>query len=111
MMRGFQNISGVLYYYSDSGQLLYGWFQDNGHWYYANENGVIQTGFADIDGKTFYLDPVLTGRMVTGWKQIQGKTYYFMPDGSMLRDKLIDENKTVSIFDSDGALVRQYKAQ
>ena len=49
--------------------------------------------------------------MVTGWKQIQGKTYYFMPDGSMLRDKLIDENKTVSIFDSDGALVRQYKAQ
>lgn len=111
MMRGFQDISGVLYYYSASGQLLYGWFQDNGHWYYADEKGIVQTGFTEVDGKTFYLDPKLTGRMVTGWKEISGKTYYFLPDGSLNRDKLIDEDKTVSIFDADGALVRQYSAK
>ena len=111
MMHGFQDISGVLYYYGTNGQLLYGWFQDNGHWYYADEKGIVQTGFVDVEGKTFYLDPILTGRMTTGWKKVDGKTYYFMPDGAMNRDKLIDENKMVSVFDDDGVLVTQYSAK
>ena len=34
-----------------------------------------------------------------------------MPDGAMNRDKLIDENKMVSVFDDDGVLVTQYSAK
>ena len=110
MMHGFQDISGLLYYYGDTGQLQYGWFKDNDHWYYADEKGIIQTGFTEIDGKTFYLDPMLTGRMATGWKRIGEKTFYFLPDGSLNTNKLIDENRIVSVFDKDGSLITQYHA-
>ena len=64
----------------------------------------------EVDGKTFYLDPMLTGRMTTGWKTIGEKIYFFMPDGSLNTEKLIDENNLVSVFDSDGALITQYQA-
>ena len=110
MMHGFQNISGILYYYDQAGRLQYGWFKDNNHWYYANEKGIVQTGMTEVDGKTFYLDPMLTGRMTTGWKTIGEKIYFFMPDGSLNTEKLIDENNLVSVFDSDGALITQYQA-
>ena len=43
----------------------------------------MQTGFVDIDGNRYYLNPP-GGNMITGWNQINGDWYIFNTSGHQL---------------------------
>ena len=48
--------------------------------YYMNEDGVRQTGFITVEGKTYYMGT--DGVMQTGWLELDGSRYYLNEDGS-----------------------------
>lgn len=51
------------WYYYDHGEVKKGWLLDGADWYYLNpENGLMETGFVTVDGKTYYLNE--DGRML-----------------------------------------------
>ena len=61
---GWISQDGQWVYYDKSGELHKGWLEYNGDWYYLDEeNGIMQTGFVSVDGKTYYL--LSDGKMLT----------------------------------------------
>ena len=64
--------------------------QPKNSWFLFNSNGEMQTGwYRDDDNNWYYLNPLkdnTQGMMVTGWKQIEddGNWYYFDTDGKMV---------------------------
>ena len=61
-----------------------GWKKNGETWYYYGEEGLMRTGFQEIDGETYFFEP--SGVMCTGWRQIDGKWYLFEKgDGQMTR--------------------------
>lgn len=60
--------------------------QVNGHWYFANTNGTLATGFKNIAGnRTVYYDPS-NAQMIHGEARIGGHWYFFaMNNGNMAR--------------------------
>ena len=82
------------YYYFDpsSGAMAVGWkkiaVSDNettvDYWYYFGADGVRQTGWQNIDGKTYYFEKY-DGRMYADqWLYINDNYYYFDANGAML---------------------------
>lgn len=93
---------GNTYFYKD-GEKVTGWVEEDGVWYYMNEDtgamteeswvkvnnvwyafdddGHMLTGWQEIDGKWYYLKD--WGGMATGWQQVDGKWYYLKGDGAM----------------------------
>lgn len=57
----------------------YGWFEDDGTWYYGDGNG----------------------NRKTGWQTLDGKWYYFHSDGAMASDEWIDD----CYLGADGAML------
>ena len=66
-------------------QLSEGWNAIDGEYYYINSNGDKLTGFQNIEGKCYYLDPESEGKRLYGWRKISEKWYYFgsAEDGAM----------------------------
>ncbi len=60
-----------------------GWSNQDGNWYYYNSEGQIHKGWLNLDGDWYYLNPE-NGVMATGFIQVEGKTYYMLSDGKML---------------------------
>lgn len=93
---------GNTYFYKD-GEKVTGWVEEDGEWYYMNEDtgamteeswvkvnnvwyafdddGHMLTGWQEIDGKWYYLKD--WGGMATGWQQVDGVWYYLKGDGAM----------------------------
>ena len=90
-LTGFQsNLDGTAeqdhpYYFSvDSGQLQLHHFQDaEGNWYYADDDGVVQTGTVLIDGVPYQFDA--QGVQTIGWVTIDQATYYYAPEDGTAR--------------------------
>ena len=103
---GFATIGGKNYYLSPS--LATGFFtrydETTGEEskYYADKNGVIQTGLVTVDEGIFFFDE--DGKGVTGWQETDGKTYYFDPYWNQAYTGLnyIDEN--YYYFAEDGTM-------
>ena len=72
------------YYVQDDAEVVTGWLEINGTWYYldADNNGKMVTGWARIDGSWYYFNR--WGKMVTGWARIDGNWYYFNQWGKMV---------------------------
>ena len=67
------------------------WIQDNGNWYYMDNNGVMTTGWQQIDGQWYYFDA--EGYMATGWIELDGKSYYLDPStGAMYANTRTPDN-------------------
>lgn len=62
---------GENWYYYVGGQLQKGWIYDRTGWYYADKNGVMQTGVVQIGGNIYLLAD--SGVMQTGTVVINGK--------------------------------------
>lgn len=56
------------------------WKQVGNNKYYYKEDGTMQKGFLNLDGKTYYFE-TKSGAMVTGIRKIKGVTYLFGDDG------------------------------
>ncbi|NFH80307.1 cell wall-binding protein [Clostridium botulinum] len=91
------------------GKVIKGWYEDNGTWYYLNDEGIMQTGWIkDKDGRWYYLDS--NGAMKTGWLKDKGKWYYLEPSSTGFKGEMYG-NRTATIdgksytFDSTGAWI------
>ena len=64
------------------------WIEDNGNWYYMDNNGVMTTGWQQIDGQWYYMDQA--GVMQKGWFKDNDKWYFLLPNGAMATNTVID---------------------
>lgn len=76
------------------------WMQEDGTWavncwlyvgdktYHVDENGYIQSGLTNINGKVYYLYP--EGTIARSWTLIDGNWYYFNFDGSRAFNTVVD---------------------
>lgn len=67
------------YYFNNEGIMQTGWINDNGKWYYLDSNGVMQIGVINIADKVYYLNE--NGAMQTGRITIDGQSYEFSNNG------------------------------
>ncbi|NFI04332.1 cell wall-binding protein [Clostridium botulinum] len=91
------------------GKVIKGWYEDNGTWYYLNDEGIMQTGWMkDKDSRWYYLDS--NGAMKTGWIKDKGKWYYLEPSSTGFKGEMYG-NRTAIIdgksykFDCTGAWI------
>lgn len=57
---GWNTVDGKDYYFDKvSGAAQKGWFSQTTHWYYADDNGVIQKGGVTYEGKQFQMEELL----------------------------------------------------
>ena len=91
-------IDGKMYHFTDAGELITGWilettgFDDGSsieRYYYADNNGVVQTGWKSINGDWYYFKPIN--------KEFEG--------GYMVTDTWIKDSKGWCYLGSDGCMV------
>ena len=71
-------------------------------WYHFDANGIMQTGFLTLNGKTYYLQS--SGAMKTGWQKISNTWYYFDSSGAMLSNGWRWINSKCYYFDKNGKM-------
>ena len=73
-------IDSAYYYFDKNGVLQTGWINVNGKRYYSNASGKRVTGWQqNIDGRKYFFNKN-TGVMETGWKYSNGKYFYLNPN-------------------------------
>ncbi|WP_455468304.1 KxYKxGKxW signal peptide domain-containing protein [Streptococcus salivarius] len=96
-------IDGNYYYFNQDGQLLVnGSAKSYNSLYLADSEGKLLSGWREIDGKTYYLDPSNQYRYINTTETINGKTYLFGSYAELLRNEtnsgyVSDENGIVRI--------------
>lgn len=98
----------------DNKNIVKGWYENNGKWYYLKDNGVMAENewIQDKDNRWYYLG--YNGEMQTGWfkSPTSGKWYYLEKSsngykGSMYTDgKYIIDGKE-QCFDTNGAWIEE----
>ena len=71
-------------------------------WYHFDANGIMQTGFLTLNGKTYYLQS--SGAMKTGWQKISNTWYYFDSSGAMVSNGWRWINSKCYYFDKNGKM-------
>ena len=71
-------------------------------WYHFDANGIMQTGFLTLNGKTYYLQS--SGAMKTGWQMISNTWYYFDSSGAMVSNGWRWINSKCYYFDKNGKM-------
>ncbi|MBD5142867.1 MAG: hypothetical protein HDT22_04550 [Ruminococcus sp.] len=81
---GMHPLGYASYYADENGILQTGWIQDTetGDMYYAKEDCKLVMGWLYLEGNNYYFDS--DGKMLTGLQEILGKKYYFDENGVML---------------------------
>ena len=81
MATGLKEIDGKIYFFDENGVMQHGWTDADGKRYF-DENGVLQSGKQTINGKTYYLSKY--GALQTGWYvDEENKVYYLGYDGAV----------------------------
>lgn len=97
---GWNYIDGQWYYY-ENGSPRTGWFCDQAHDYYMDENGAAVTGWQEINGKMRYFGQ--TGALRCGWLNADDGVYYLLRNGVITQGwRTIDGDKYC--FDQTGKL-------
>ena len=100
--------SGVWNYVNADGTKATGWLNLNGTWYYLDPaTGVMATGWVNVNGTWYYLNPVsdgYRGAMKTGWVNVSGTWYYLNASGAMLTG-WINDNGTWYYCNASGAML------
>jgi glucan-binding YG repeat protein len=100
---GWINIDNSWRYYSGPA-ITTGWSQNNGTWYYLDDNGMAKTGWIKSEGKWYYLDSC-SGKMVTGWVEENGNWYYLNKSGEM-KIGWLEENGSLYYLNNAGVMVK-----
>ncbi len=80
-----------------------GWVHTENGSYYLNGQGIPVTGWLEIQGVLYYLDPERNGAMATGWADIAGQRYLFTQEGT-LHTGWAGENGKVYYLLPDGSM-------
>lgn len=100
----FYESEGKKFYFGSEGKLITGWFSKWSATYYADDEGVIQTGFTDIEDKTYYFKA--DGRMtVSTWITVGSDKYYSKADGHLAKSETILKWGKKYTFDDRGVLI------
>ena len=88
-----QVIDGYHYFFNSQGAMQKGWINQAGRWYYLNTiqsnlEGAMLKGLFTRNGKTYYTGE--DGVMKTGWQQVDGYWRFFHQDGTMAVNSVID---------------------
>lgn len=96
---------GLKFFFGSDGKLVKGWIKKWTAIYYADEEGVIQTGFVDIVGDTYYFDA--KGKQKKSvWISQDGDRYYIKADGHMAKSETISRWGKKYTFDENGRLMK-----
>lgn len=83
-----QTDKGVMWMQENGAYAVSRWMYGPDRIHYVDEDGYVQLGMTEIDGKNYYLYP--EGTYARGWTQIGSDLYFFFFDGSMAVDTVID---------------------
>ena len=83
-----------------------GWFDADGHRYYAEAETGLLHGLQTIDAQTYLFDD--SGIMQTGFCPLDGKTMYFAPDGAMQKGWITLDDQTY-YADADGGILTGFQ--
>ncbi|WP_242830866.1 glucan-binding protein [Hungatella hathewayi] len=102
--------SGWWYQYADGGWPVNGWKYIDSRWYFFNADGHAVTGWIQVDGNYFYMNPVDDGTfasMRTGWQIVDGKAYYLNTRSDGTLGKLLMNTTTPDGYKvgADGAMI------
>ena len=87
---GWQKEEKWRYYNAEGNEKRSEWFQDdNGKWYYFNEEGYTENGWKTIENHRYFFDE--SGMMMTGLAMVDGRLYDFGEDGVMYTGERIME--------------------
>ena len=78
------------------------WKQNQGKWYYVNEDGSNYTGWLFLNGRKFYLDE--NGVMQTGWVKVDDTWYYLDEDGVLQTNSWVQEGRIWYYVDENGVM-------
>lgn len=100
---------GWRYFGSNGKAYENGWKQIGDRWYHFTDS-IMDTGWLDIDGKTYYLGS--SGAMTTGWKKLADPEddwgeywYYFGGSGKMTSGGEQTISGAAYIFDNEGRML------
>lgn len=75
----------LMFFCGDSGERKYsGFFEKDGNWYYANDNGYLATGFTKVGSQNLYFNDKGV-QVKSRFFQVGDATYYTNNDGDVLR--------------------------
>jgi len=101
IVSGWKDISGVWYYFNSIGKMNTGWIFDKETWYYNNNSGEMQKGWIKNNNNWYYLNN--SGAMQTGWIKDNGKWYYADSLGKM-KTGTVNINGKTYYFNNSGEM-------
>ena len=92
---GWFNQDGTWYYLDQDGSMQKWWIKDKGEWYFLNGSGAMETGWLLDQGKWYYLES--SGAMkASQWFEVDGKWYYVNDSGELLVNTTTPDGYTVN---------------
>lgn len=104
---GWRYIDGVWYYFSNTGEMVKGWTQDDSQsWYLLDyETGEMKKGWIAANSTDwYYLNPANGIMQSNTWVESDGSKYYFDEHGIMVRGKHVIDGYE-HIFQQNGVFV------
>lgn len=95
------NNEGSGWHYYENGSKKSGWFNVNGNWYVADDDGIMKTGWYCTNGEWYFLGD--DGSMKTGWIS-DGNTWYYLENNGSMKTGWIESNGNWYYLDSDGTM-------
>lgn len=109
MATGWLDLDGRRYWLGSDGVMSSGWDEVDGAWRYfgSEDDGAMHTGWLFWDDGWFYLDPD-NGALWDGWQTVHGSTYYFKPapSGRMVSGEYWVDGAW-RYFDDDGVYLEE----
>ncbi|PQZ57035.1 cell wall-binding protein [Bacillus sp. MYb209] len=82
------------------------WVNRDGNQYYAGSDGILLTGWHEVEGKTYYFG-LYEGLINTNGFENDGKYYNFNDDGSVLRSAWKEDQNGLHYSDASGAIIKE----
>ena len=101
---GWKKENGKWHYYVD-GMSEIGLFPVGKKWYFADENGVMQTGWIDLGEGNYYYAKSSGALAIGEWVKSGGKWYWMKSDGLMARNETVNIGGKEYMF-TDGGVMR-----
>ena len=94
------------WYYYEDGNMVTGWKELGGIWYYLNESGAMVKGWQTISGKTYYFND--SGHMLVGKQVIDGRNYNFNTSGQLDSTNWVKSNNKWYYYEN-GKMITGWK--
>ena len=98
---GWRTINDKTYYYIN-GNAVTGESQIDGHWYYFDANGIMQTGFVNLGYKIVYYN--YNGWMLYGEHQLNGYWYYFDTGTGAMQTGFVNLGHKIVYYNAKGQM-------